>query len=203
MNAMTEWLLAMLVAAAPPERAATEEAFPGWAETAEERKARYQAIADDAHAVVFDKATRPLFGGPHGRARTGALLLAVAYHESGLKKDVDVGPCYRGKSGKSTRCDSGRSACLMQIKVADGKTPEGWTQADLFADRKKCFRAGLRLLRSSMGLCKHLPLKHRLAAYASGSCEKGHAGSEALITLAERFMTVSRVPGPDANFTRE
>lgn len=202
MTTMTEWLLAIIVSVANPERAATEDPFPGWAETVEERRARFSAIAGDLEAFVFDEKTRPVFGGPHGRARTAALMLAVAYHESGFMKDVDIGPCYRGKGGQSTRCDSGKSACLMQIRVADGKTPEGYTREDLFKDRRKCFEAGLRLLRSSLGMCKHLPLKHRLAAYASGSCDKGWEGSEVLMSLAEKMTAVSKMPGKDAEFIR-
>jgi len=202
MSTMTEWIVAIIVSAASPERAATEDAFPGWSETVAERKGRYASIARDVEELVFDEKTRPVFGGPHGRARTAALLLAVAYHESGFMKDVDIGPCYRGKSGQSTRCDSGKSACLMQIRIADGKTPEGYTREDLFQDRKKCFRAGLRLLRSSLGMCKHLPLKHRLAAYASGSCDKGLPGSEVLMSLAEKFVVVSKIPGKDPQFIR-
>jgi hypothetical protein len=202
MSTMTEWIVAIIVSAASPERAATEDAFPGWAETVAERKARYASIANDMEEFVFDEKTRPVFGGPHGRARTAALLLAVAYHESGFMKDVDIGPCYRGKNGQSTRCDSSKSACLMQIRVADGKTPEGYTREELFQDRKKCFRAGLRLLRSSLGMCRHLPLKHRLAAYASGSCDKGLEGSEMLMNLAEKFVVVSKMPGKDAEFIR-
>jgi hypothetical protein len=202
MSMMTEWLLAIIVSAASPERAATEDAFPGWAETVAERKERFTSIASDLEAFVFDEKTRPVFGGDHGRARTAALVLAVAYHESGFMKDVDIGPCYRGKSGQSARCDSGKSACLMQIRIADGKTPEGYTREELFKDRRKCFEAGLRLLRSSLGMCKHLPLKHRLAAYASGSCDKGLDGSERLMALADKFTVVSKMPGKDAQFIR-
>lgn len=202
MTTMTEWLLAIIVSVANPERAATEDPFPGWAETVAERRERFTAIAADLESFVFDEKTRPVFGGAHGRARTAALVLAVAYHESGFMKDVDIGPCYRGKNGQSTRCDSGKSACLMQIRIADGKTPEGYTREELFKDRRKCFESGLRLLRSSLGMCKHLPLKHRLAAYASGSCDKGWEGSEVLMSLAEKLTVVNKMPGKDTEFIR-
>lgn len=200
MTAMTEWLFGILALAAPLDRASPDREFPGFEETVDERSARYTSIAADLERFVFAEETKPVFAGPHGRARTAALLLSIAYHESGFAKDVDVGPCYRGKSGKSSRCDSGMSACLMQLHIGDGKTAEGWTQADLFADRTKCFAAGLRLVRGSFGACRALPLRHRLAAYASGSCAHGHAASEALMDMAERFATHAKVPGKDETF---
>jgi hypothetical protein len=85
----------------------------------------------------------------------------------------------------------------MQIHLGDGTTPEGHTQKDLFEDRKKCFGAGLRLIRRSFSAYRSLPMKHRLNAYASGSCAKGHDGSERLMNLAEKFATKLPLPGPD------
>lgn len=200
---VADWLLALMVAFAPPERAEKHDPFPGWEETTAERRDRYAEIGRDLYAYVYHPDTKPVFGGKKGRARTASLLLAIAYHESGFAKDVDKGPCYRGKSGNSARCDSGMSACLMQIHIGDGSTPEGWTQKDLFADRKKCFAAGLRLIRRSFAACKSLPIKHRLNAYASGSCAKGHEGSERLMNLADKFATRSPIPGPDASFIQK
>jgi hypothetical protein len=197
MSAVAEWLLGLMVAFAPPERAAKQEHFPGWEETVDARRERYASIAADLYALAYDPETKPIFGGKKGRARTAALLLAVAYHESGFARDVDLGPCYRGKDGKGARCDHGLSACLMQVRIGKGTTSEGWTQKELFEDRKKCFAAGLRLLRRSFSACKALPMKHRLNAYASGSCDKGHAGSERLMNMAEKFTTKLPLPGPD------
>lgn len=192
MSGTTEWLVALITTLAPLDRASPDREFPGWTETVEERRARYVGIASDLEAFVFDPETKPAFGGDGGRARTAALLLAIAYHESGFAKDVDLGPCYRGLRGRSSRCDSGMSACLLQIHLGNGKTPEGWTQADLFADRKKCFAVGLRLVRGSLGACRQLPLRDRLSAYASGSCARGAEASRALMDLAERLSTIPR-----------
>jgi hypothetical protein len=197
---IAEWLLALMVAFAPPERAARHDQFPGWEETSDERRERYASIGRDLYAYVYDPETKPVFGGKKGRARTAALLLAIAYHESGFAKDVDKGPCYRGKNGNSARCDSGLSACLMQIHIGEGSTPEGWKKKDLFADRKKCFASGLRLIRKSFSACRSLPMKHRLNAYASGSCSKGQSGSERLMALADKFSTRLPMPGPDEKF---
>ncbi len=200
---IAEWLLALMTAFAPPERADTEDHFPGWAETSSERRERYASLSNDLYTFVYDPETKPLYGGKKGRARTAALLLAIAYHESGFARDVDEGPCYRGKHGTSKRCDSGVSACLMQIHLGKGTTPEGWTQSDLFEDRRKCFSAGLRLIRKSFLACRALPMKHRLNAYASGSCARGHAGSERLMALGERFAARLGLPGPDEKHVRK
>ncbi len=200
---VADWLLALMVAFAPPERAARHDQFPGWEETPDQRRERYAMIGRDLYEFVYDPETKPIFGGKKGRARTAALLLAISYHESGFAKDVDIGPCYRGKNGQSARCDSGISACMMQIHIGNGQTVEGWTKKDLFADRKKCFAAGLRLIRKSFSACRKLPMKHRLNAYASGSCSKGQAGSERLMALADKFTTRLPLPGPDEGFIRK
>ena len=200
MTAMTEWLFGIIAFAAPLDRVSPDRQFPGFEESTEQRRDRYESIAADLERFTFDPDTKPVFSGDHGRARTAALLLSIAYHESGFAKDVDLGPCWRGKNGRSTRCDSGMSACLMQLHIGNGKTPEGYDQAALFADRTKCFRAGLRLVRGSFGACRALPLVHRLNAYASGSCERGHDASKALMDMSDRFVTHAKVPGKDSAF---
>ncbi|HTJ84565.1 MAG TPA: hypothetical protein VL400_22755 [Polyangiaceae bacterium] len=197
MHPVALWLFEVMALVAPPDRAANEKAFPGYQETIEERRERYAAIAEAARDVAYDPNEKPVFGGKYGRARTAALMLAVAYHESGFMKDVDLGPCWRGKAGTSTRCDSGRAACLMQIHVADGQTAEGYTREELFADRKKCFRSGLHLLRRSMSACSHLPEKHKLASYASGTCKGGLKDSESLMALYEKFASLKPMPKAD------
>ena len=193
------WAFALMTLAAPPERIAAMPAYPGWEETAEEREARYREIAEAAVRVAFAPDEQPLFGGPSGRAKTAAALLAVAFHESGFAKDVDLGPCYRGRDGRSTRCDSGRSACMMQVQVGHrGKTTRGYTQGDLFADREKCFQTGLDILRASERACRRAktPPEHRWAAYAGGGCYSTAAkrGSAELVRFAERW--IGRLPIP-------
>jgi len=82
----------------------------------------------------------------------------------------------------------------MQMHIGAGTTPEGYTQAELFADRKKCLRSALARIRSSMGECKALDEKHRLNAYASGVCTRGDEQSEELASFVEKFA--ARVPMP-------
>lgn len=178
----------MMAIVAPPETV-SKYAQPGHAETVEQVRARYHSIASDLVSVVFDPAeTTPYGQGFIGRLRTGALVLAVATMESGFARDVDVGPCYRGPSNQGGRCDAGRSACLLQIQVGIGNTKEGWSRADLTKDRKKCFKAGLRMMRQSISSCRKNPPLHGLAAYASGTCSRGLKESEARMKLAERLF---------------
>ena len=194
MNPIVGWLFSLILSFSPPEGPGRADPLPGHEETVAEKTARYASIAEDVYSVVYDPDTQPLYAGPKGRARTAILVLAIAYHESGFSQDVDGGPCYRGADGLSPRCDFGRSACIMQINVGDGTSPEGYTKAELFADRKKCIRSALARIRSSMGECKHLDEKHRLNAYASGVCTRGDEQSEELWSLAQRFA--ARVPMP-------
>lgn len=182
------WLHSLMIFLSPPAKVAALPAFAGWAETAEERDARYREIADDLYAVTFDARERPVFAGIHGRARTAAQLLALAFMEGGFAKDVDKGPCVKtGKPGRM-RCDGGMSACLLQIKIGTGTTREGWTQADLFADRQKCFRAGLHIVQRSFRACRKDGLTALLDTYASGVCGRGHVEGQARLDLGRRLF---------------
>jgi len=87
----------------------------------------------------------------------------------------------------------------MQLRVGKGSTPEGWSHADLVADRTKCFRAGYRLLRRSIGACRRLPPLDWLSAYARGQCAEGEPTSHALIGPA---FQVRSAPLDDAQAAR-
>ena len=102
-----------------------------------------------------------------GRAKTALLLASIAGFESSYRADVDDGR-KRGKAG---------DACIMQIIVPRGKLlhlvgteyewshEEGWTTDDLIADRTKCVRAALHLVRESLKICRNLSL------YTIGRCD--------------------------------
>jgi hypothetical protein len=173
---LTTAAFAVIVGFSPPARAATQEHFPGWAETVEERTARYGEIAAAAAAVVEKEA--PVLG---SRRRTLLLLLAVVAHESGFSRDVDLGPCYRGRTKDSPlrkRCDEGKAFCLTQIQGhADGPS--------LFKDRQACLTAGLTQVRMSLKACAHLPEAERLAGL-SGSCDRGRKGARAIWAMYRR-----------------
>lgn len=203
LNPIAAWLYAIMLTAAPPAKLAAAPQLPGYEETVEQKEARYQQIATELYEVAFDPATVPLFGGPHGRRNTAATLLAVAFHESGFARDTDIGPCYRGKGKLAHRCDDGFSACMMQVRVGDETTADGWRKADLFADRHKCFRAGLRLVRKSLRACgDKYGRDHWLTAYASGTCTNsmGQLRSRELTGQARAFLLRPGPTEPDTFF---
>ncbi len=198
------WVLALLLLLSPPAKrtawqqhaAAAQRKIPTeQLETTAEGEARYAAIAADLTAVVYDPETKPLFAGKRGRERTAAIVLAVAHMESGFRVDVDLG------AGKLGRGDHGRSWCLMQIQAGvTGTVPSGnettatYTGKDLVTDRKKCFRAGIEMLRLSLGACPGQAMKHRLSTYASGKCELGLVESELRMALAGRITKLLPFP---------
>lgn len=199
------YLLALMLQAAPPARLAAGPQRPLHEEGAEARALRYRDLAEDLYRVAYAPDVPPLFREESGRGRamTAALVLAVAYHESGFAHDVDRGPCFRGRAGGvdyRLRCDGGASACVMQIHVGDG-TFMGWTRDELFADREKCFRAGVAKLRSSLSRCRSQPLSLRLTGYASGnSCTepRGQRASRELDGQFRTFLRSAPLPGPDS-----
>ncbi len=128
-------------------------------------RARLTSIAGDVAAVV--EADEPLLTDYHA---TVALLLAIASFESGYHRLVDSGR-WRG--------DAGASWCLLQVRVGSGAVYWGpaemraWRGVDLVADRRKCLRAGLALLRESVKACTHLTGASRFSAYTAGKCIRG------------------------------
>lgn len=197
------WLAATMVMAAPPGR---RHYLPEAIETKEQALERYEAIASTIAKVSFDPAEQPVFPGSMGRTQTATLILGLSYSESGWRRDVDLG------LGKEARGDFGRSWCMMQINLGskrvfkDGKwqaesaapTKEGWWGSELVADREKCFRAGLHIIRLSVNACRSLPYGQWLNAYASGTCSGGKDKSEARMALARRWYTRTKPPWKDA-----
>lgn len=168
MSEPASWVLAAILTMNLPDGPG------GDAESDASRLWRMREIASDIYAVGHDDRER-------------ALLLAVAVRETGLAYDADKGPCYRGP-GSERRCDSGRSACIMQIRLGRGKTEQGWSQADLFADRRKCLEAGRRLLERSSNACGR---GRELNAYATGSCSKGADITADRMRLMWRLLSYS------------
>lgn len=180
------YVLALILRASPVDQVWP---MPGWSETADARRLRYASIAEDIAAVVWDKNRTPLFAGTDARKRTAALIVSIGRYESNFDKDVDIGPCYRGAKGATkTRCDSGRSACILQIWTgsAEGTTAEGWTQKEVFADRRKCITSGMNALQKSFTTCTAEGTQINL--YASGSCASGHAVTGSRMFYAKKLF---------------
>ncbi|NUP04506.1 MAG: hypothetical protein HOW73_00405 [Polyangiaceae bacterium] len=185
---MKAWILALMLHLSPQER---WKSLPGHEETVGERRARYESIAADIATTVGEGD-----GIDRNRHQDAALLVAVTFLESGFQKDVDVGPCYR-PSADSKRCDSGRAACLAQIRIRDGRTSEhthgigGLTQEDLFKDRKKCLAIAKHMLRRSFRACAKDGPDARMDVYASGRCGVGREEGKKRLKLAEKLMSLA------------
>lgn len=179
MTPLAIWILSLIVYLAPPAKLAALPQLPGWEETEGQKLTRYASIAEDVDAVVLERA-------PRRPEKAAALLVALAYMEGGFARDVDLGPCYRPLPS-SPRCDGGRAVSLWQVRVGGGETEEGWTMADLQADRRRAAAVALRLAKRSIRQCVAYGPDAGLRAYASGSCERGQVESAARLGLARRL----------------
>jgi len=216
MNPFSAWIFAILIAIASPEKRddyqkqllhpsvspamQARAGLPDARETKEEGEARYREIAADLDAVLSTE--KPLFGGKNGKIWTAAVMLSFMKLESGLRLDVDKG------KGKWGRGDYGRSFCLMQLQMS-GKKGEGhvqiahpemetWTGLDVVSDRKKCFRAGLEILRRSIGACQTgvnaageivpLAMADRFSAYTKGTCRENEPESRMKWSVASKLF---------------
>ncbi len=108
----------------------------------------------------------PLFKGDEDRRRTAALVVAIAFRESGFDNRA------RSKTNDS---------CMMQIN----------RRPDLADDPAACVRVGLTMLRESMRMCPAFPV----AFYASGpgACtnERAQRISRDRMAIARRLLAVS------------
>jgi hypothetical protein len=177
--ALTTYLLQAMTAWVPPST------HP---EGAEKALVRYEAIARDIATLSLDEAQNPLFAGSDGREKTALLLASIASFESYFRADVDEG---------RARGDKGASYCVMQVRVGEGKTPEGWTGRELIASRSKCLMAGLNRIRESFSLCKSMPQVFRLSGYTSGHCGQ-EPKAEARMNRATRWLAAHPLPARDA-----
>ena len=197
---LAAWLVSFMLVQAPPDR---PQYIKEAKETVDEAKARYESIATDITAVVFDEDEPALFKGPDGRLKSTAVILSIMSHESSFRRDVDLG------LGPLAKGDGGRSVCMMQLNIGGGRTGDwnkvqhrfaydkdppaeiekGWTATEIKADRKKCIRAGLRIMRLSFALTADRPVKEWLNVYASGKADAGVQASGNRMGLALSWYT--------------
>jgi len=204
------WLVSLITLGAPPGRPQYE---PAARESIVQAEERYQGIAEAIAEVAFNPKETPVSG---NRTFTAALLAALAYHESGFRRDVDLG-IGRALLAKSGWNDFGRSWCMMQLQLgavplptelssslskskgwavthnSHAKTTEGWSGLELLEDRNKCFTAGLHVVQRSIGSCKHLRQLDWLRSYASGNCTDGASHSALRMRTAIRWAR--KAPG--------
>src|SRR5258708_977449 len=146
-------------------------------ETLTDAQTRYESIAEDITAVVRQETDPPLFSGPAGREATGVLLSAIAWHESGFRKDVDVCKGVRSKG------DNGRSVGLLQVMA--GPNYEGHSAHEICDDRRLAIRLGLHVLRRAKDACHGAP-RSWLQSYAAGGCGIHSASSRDVSSAFER-----------------
>lgn len=195
-----QWMVDFMSKGAPPGR---KTFYVDAQESKEEALERYRGIANAIIDVVYDPETPPLFRGPNGRARTVTVILAVMLFESGFGRHVDFG------IGKYGRGDGGKSWCLLQINIGQGRTPSwntktkrfpqtgddpkdialGYTGPELVGDRRLCVGEALKAMRASFSSCKgmNLPLDQKLRVYGSGSCDKAEKPSRVRMRAAIKF----------------
>ncbi len=146
-------VFALLSALSPPSAAETERTYPEAEEIAVDREERFQEIATDIERAVH-------YLPDHERRAAAELLVAIAWHESKLRLDVDVGPCAPSRVARGW-CDGGRAVGLWQLHAATWETP-----------RAEQARLAVRKAYGSMRSCRHRDSAERLALYASGaSCD--------------------------------
>jgi hypothetical protein len=208
-QSLEDWCVTRMSSWSPPGKSMYKDAR----ESEADGLARYKEIARDAISVVYDPSEAPLFPGPYGRAKTLATMLGIADSESGFRKDVDEG------KGSASKGDGGKSWCLMQVQLGqavNGKTPirigpkgdtfeyiydkkSGWGGEDLVSDHKACFKAALRIMRSSFNACGPLPVEEKLTVYTSGNCTDGRASSRIRVGKAIRWLAASAPPMNDVD----
>lgn len=181
--ALATWLLGVMLAATPPGKSR----FPAESvESEADGRARYEQIAGALAEIALDPEEKPVFDGARGRERTAALVLAIARHESGFRRDVDLGLARHANGG-------GPYFCMMQVSVK-GRTPEGWTGADLTSDRRRCFRAGLHILQHARGSCRAEGPEAWLRLYTGGTCDRGRQAAEQRMATYKEWLAQHPFP---------
>jgi hypothetical protein len=119
------------------------------------------------------------------------LLLALSFHESHWRRDVDLGIGPHAP-------EKGRYWCLLQIAVDRGKSADGATARELVHERERCFASGLYLLRRGLAQCgtKNDP-RAFVNHYASGYCDRGKKAARLRFATMERFLREHPLPAPD------
>lgn len=130
-------------------------------ETVADRAVRWHAIA----AAIAEAATTPRgheqIVEPTEQRRRVAVLLAIGKHETGYRRDADVGPC----KSAAGNCDGGRSVSPWQVM-----THSAAEKRALQGNRAAAANRALGIALTSEGACHG---DDRYRTYASGSCDGG------------------------------
>ncbi|MBX3191274.1 MAG: transglycosylase SLT domain-containing protein [Labilithrix sp.] len=121
-----------------------------------------------AEAIARVAESEPLFD-DHGEERTAAMLVAIAWYESRLKP--------------SAKSSNGQWYCLFQIDKRHLPDPQ-----KALVDPEICARAAVKIIKASLAKCSARPAEERLAAFMSGTCERGVADSRYRMFLANKLL---------------
>lgn len=163
---LAAWVLTLLLRGSPPERHKGEDEG--------DARARYAEIAESITIAALD-APRPIFLGRRPRSHSMALMAAVAVIESGLRADVDTG-AKRGSRGECT---------VFQLMPTQPGDCDRW-----LVDRRLAADVAHERMMLSRGACLRARGREEimLAAYASGSCDRGKEESAARVTLSLKWF---------------
>lgn len=129
-----------------------------------------------AEAIARVSESEPLFE-DKGEERTAALLVAVAWYESRFRPNA--------------KSANGQWYCLFQIDRRHLADPQ-----KALDDPEVCTRAAVKILRTSLEMCKKHPLDERLAAFMSGSCDRALPESRVRMFLANKLLRQHPMPAP-------
>jgi hypothetical protein len=177
LQALVTYLFAAMVAFVPLSQHA-------YYEKTADTEARYAAIAADVAELALDETEAPVFKGELGRVKTALLMTSIASYESHFDARTD-----RGISVRAGDNDNGKAVGLWQTHLYPPLLPEGWTRAELAADRKKAARYALRMVRESFRICSRHPVAELLGWYAVGGngCSSS-AKAESRVQRAMRWL---------------
>lgn len=189
-----------------PLSATVRRGYPENIETIEQRAERYHGISAAVVAVAIEEKPIaaiepvPLPAGLDRRLYTAVAILAATNAETGWHRSSDFG-LNHGQG------DKGRSWCLGQILTDDdGYTEEGYTGAQLVADRELCIRVTLSRLKRSFVACPDIP-DGQFVNYLSGGCSSEQAMRESAkrVKLFRRMVgrSVSRISGKPPSISAE
>ena len=127
-----------------------------------------------AEAIARVAESEPLFE-EHGEERTAALLVAIAWYESRLKP--------------TAKSANGQWFCLYQVDKRHLPDPQ-----KALDDPEVCTRAAIKIIRASLQKCATRAPEERLAAFMSGTCDKGLPDSRYRSFLAAKLVREHPMP---------
>ena len=127
-----------------------------------------------AEAIARVAESEPLFD-KNGEERTAALLVAIAWYESRLRP--------------TAKSRNGQWVCLYQVDKRHLADPQ-----KALDDPEVCTRAAIKIIRASLDKCTKRPPEERLAAFMSGTCDKGLTDSRYRSFLASKLLREHPLP---------